>query len=161
MEEEERRIIYVKHVSRLHRGILAWDKPTVYQGGSDVRHIVVGRLEPFLGVTALARTILLGVRLGGRGGKRIGLDARRARLTVPDATAVGICRMWQGDGLVGWGPPRMGVWRKMRRQKGPVLLFVHGCDSHFTVRNPCAGKAGVGQRPACLWLWSCLSTQAR
>ena len=52
--EEERRGIYVKYVSRLHRGILDAGKLTVYQGGSDVRHIVVGSFEPFLGTAALA-----------------------------------------------------------------------------------------------------------
>jgi hypothetical protein len=52
--EEERRGIYVKYVSRLHQNILDAGKLTVYQGGSDVRHIVVGSLEPFVGAAALA-----------------------------------------------------------------------------------------------------------
>jgi hypothetical protein len=82
-------------------GILEASKLTVHQGGSNVGHVVVGSLEPFLGIAALNRTVLLVVRLGGKGGRRIGLDALRACLTVPDAVTVRVCRMHQGNGLVG------------------------------------------------------------
>ena len=148
--EEEGRVIYVKHVSGLHQSTLDASKPTVYQGGSDVRHMVIGSLEPFLGITALTGTVLVVIRLGGNDGRRIGLDARRTCLTMPGAAMVRRCglarkRMDQGDGLVGGGPARMGIWRKVRRQKGSALLLVvHGCGLFGSrLRSHQTGKVGV------------------